>query len=141
MTKSTSPQVKVLLDEVNSRAKEIKDISGSTWKTSCSYNSINLHVENDIGVLVCILAQLYLTKEKAGTLFEKLEIKPQTVKFHDFPIDDWIHDVELRIQKISLKDKKLKLANLEKRLELILTPEERRELEIKKILEELEDIK
>lgn len=138
--KQVSPQVKILMEEVQARAKEIKDISNASWKTSCSYDKINLHVESDMAVLVGLLAQFSVVKESAGKLIQELGLNIKGAKLNGYYVQEWIDDVQLRIQKLNLKEKKTKLENLEKRLESILSPEERREIELQKVIAELGEI-
>jgi hypothetical protein len=64
---------------------------------------------------------------------------PPDFKFtwDNFTADEWIGDIKARIAKIQISAEKEKLENLEKRLNKIVSPEKRAELELEAIEQEL----
>ena len=51
-------------------------------------------------------------------------------KYDNFTYDDWIADCKKRLSVLGLRTKKDNLAQLEKRLDAIVSPEQRRQMEL-----------
>ena len=57
--------------------------------------------------------------------------------WQNFSVADWLEDIKTRIDKIQIADKRKKLETLEKRLNKVVSPELRAEMELEAIEEEL----
>lgn len=135
-----------LIAEVNRRKEEIERIDRPNWRTNMSFSydesslnqSINLHVVSDVQVLVKIASFLVVRKDAyvdVAASFDLAEVPNFT--WQGFPVQDWIADIELRIDKIQIGAKRKKLEALEASLEAIITPELRRQMELERIAKEL----
>lgn len=134
-----------LIVEVNRQRAEISKIEKPNWKTSCSFSyvegnnsTINLHVESNVRNLIKIVAFLQ-NREKSYNQASKdlgVENAPEFT-WNGFSVADWIEDVKMRINKIQIADKKKKFETLEARLNAIISPELRAEIELEKIANEL----
>lgn len=119
--------------------------SKKKWVTTCAFRPVfstntqpvNIQTQKE-DVLVDLLGEL-LIQDECATRAAKL-LGNATYKggvWCGFKIEDWIEDFKTRIAKIQLADKKVQLADLEKRLNAIVSPEQRRALELAAIMEEL----
>ena len=105
------------------------------WKTTCSiklpWNGVNLNIQtatsDALEEIVMYLGMILSAKQTIGTGF----------KIQGFFHDDWMDDVKKRIAVMESRMKKAELDELEKRLDSIVSPEQRRELELKAIMEKL----
>jgi hypothetical protein len=56
-----------------------------------------------------------------------------------YPIGDWLIDIELRLKITQIQDQQKRLAQQELALDGLLSPEQRRELELARIEQELKE--
>lgn len=133
-----------LIQEVAKQKEEISKAERPNWITNCSFKfidggpSINLHVESDIRVLIGICAHLQdkeKSYENAVGVLGLTDYPP--FLWGGFSTADWIKDIKARISKIQIATKKKKLEDLEARLNAIISPELRAELELEAITAQL----
>jgi len=62
-----------------------------------------------------------------------LGAKYKEFKYSTFTYDEWAHDIDLKIGKILISEKKTYLATLEERLNKIMSPELKAKLELEEI--------
>lgn len=138
-----------LINEVKKQKAEIAKLDKPNWRTTCSFsyvefnisNSINIHVESNVGNLVKIAAFLqhgeksYVETAKGDRGLKVENLPPFT--WQGFSLDDWMEDIKTRICKIQIATKRKKLEVLETRLNAIISPELRAELELEEITKEL----
>lgn len=135
-----------LIETVRRQKAEIAEIEKPAWHTNATFSwteedrskTINLHVESDVRKLILIAD--FLLRKEAGYLTAAVALDIESVPgllWCGFPVKDWIEDIRLRVRKIQIGKKKEKLALLEGRLDAILSPELRRELELEAIAAEL----
>lgn len=135
-----------LIDEVNKRKAEIAKIEKPSWATNCSFpldeeNSNSkkaLHVVSDVRTLVGYASRLLAGERAYKDAAKALGVDAPAYTWGGFSVADWIADIKLRIDQIQIATKKEKLEALENRLNAIITPELRREMELKAIAAELE---
>jgi hypothetical protein len=141
-----------LIKEVQKRKAEIEKVKKPNWQTNCSFtyadksagqsgsSAINLHVCSDLSVLLNIAAFL---SERAKTVKEAAKLlevdSPPTFQWNGYPVQEWIDDLKMRVAQIQIKKKEDKLAQLEKRLNKIVSPELRAEMELEAIQAELDE--
>lgn len=133
-----------LIEEINKRKAEIAKLDKPRPVTnlSFSYNEgdrpINLNVESNVKNLICMAAFLQ-EKEKSykdtATALGVEEVPAFT--WSGYAAKDWIEDIKNRINKVQIGLKKKKLEALETRLEAVISPELKRDRELKRIQEEL----
>jgi hypothetical protein len=99
-------------------------------------NPINIQTasEDTIRRVVAALLQQSEYSAKAATLLGL----PIVSKVSGFQQNDWIQDCQKRIAALGIAAKKLKIAELEDRLNAIVSPEQRRQLELEAITRALE---
>lgn len=124
--------------------KEISKAENPKWVTNCSFKfneggpSINLHVASEIRLLISICAHL---REKERSYLEAAGALGMadfpSFMWDGFTVLDWVSDIKSRINKIQIASKKKKLEELESRLNSIISPELRAELELEAISAEL----
>lgn len=132
-----------LIKEVNRQKKEIEKAERPNWITKCSFQPlpaapINLHVETDVGTLIGIVAYLQMQEKHYNEAAAALGIAdPPAFSWAGFSVKDWTDDVKSRIGKVQISAKKRKLEALESRLNQIISPELRAQLEIEAIEKDL----
>lgn len=136
---SIDSKIVELFDVVQARKKEVEAAEASvkkSWKTNCSFSvpwqqqPINIQTA---GVeILCHIAGYISTIQHGIALFEL-----KTDAINGFPASDWVEDCKKRIAMIDIRAKKEELQNLEKRLNAIVSPEQRREMELQAIADAL----
>jgi len=146
MTKSNADKKTLeLIEEVNRRKAEISRLERPNWATNCSFsfsagNSggvTNIHVCSSVTTLIDIAAFLRERKRAYEEAASALEVEAPPFVWDGFSVEDWLADIKTRIDKIQIAAKKKKLETLETRLNSIISPELRRELELQRIEDEL----
>jgi hypothetical protein len=133
-----------LIQEVAKQKEEISRAERPNWATNCSFKfveggpSINLHVESDLRVLIEIYAHIERVEESYYKAVEQLGLRDYPAfSWGGFTASDWLKDVKSRISKIQISAKRKKLEALESRLNTIISPELRAELELEAISAQL----
>lgn len=128
-------------EEVEATEKETKQ----SWKTNCSFfitasqvtlgNPINIQTANEDTIRM-VVHSILTYRRVDGVASKLLGVEP-IVLLNGFSYDDWITDCKKRIALIQLRAKKTKLAQLEERLNAVVSPEQRRQMEIDAISKSL----
>lgn len=136
-----------LMAEVKTRKAEIAKVERPDYQTNMSFSftetgnrngDINLNVESDLKRLISIVAFLVNAKQEYDSAVQLLGIEDATkFTWNGYTPDQWIGDVKQRINKIQINAKRAKLDNLEKKLDVLVSPEQRRKLELELIAKEL----
>jgi hypothetical protein len=146
MAKETDQKTLDLIKEVKIRKAEIAKLDKPNWQTNCAFSytdgdlskSINIQVESNIKTLIDI-ASFVLSKEsdyiKTVDLL-KVESIPHFT-WQGFTALSWFEDIKTRINKLQIVSKKKKLELLENRLNAIISPELKAQMELDAIAEEL----
>lgn len=130
-----------LIEKVKTKRAEIAKIEKPNYKTNCSFsfsegggNSTNLHVESNIGKLISIAAHLTNQKNAYQSAAEVLEIEsPPDFKWGGYLYQDWIDDLKLRVKKVQISKRKEELETFESRLNAIISPELKRQMELEEL--------
>lgn len=111
--------------------------SKQSWKTNCTIHIdnviINIQTANET-VVKKIVIELLEQKEYASRAEEILGLE-KNEKYDGFSFDDWISDCKKRIAVMRLRNKKENLSELEKRLNALVSPEQKRQMELDAITE------
>lgn len=133
-----------LIAEVKRRKAEISKAEKPNWITNRSFSysenggsAINLAVEANVQTLVSIAAYLKDKERAFKATAEELQVEVQPFTWQGFKVSDWVEDVKNRINKIQIGAKRTKLEALEARLNSIISPELKRQMELDAISEEL----
>jgi len=136
---STDEKINKLLKDVETKKAEIKFLENPKYKTNLSLvmepfsTVINLNVL-DIRSLLNIKAYLSLLNEQYTKLgAESLGAFYKDFVYSGFTYKEWEHDIDLRIGKILISEKRRHLATLEERLNKIMSPELKARLELEEI--------
>lgn len=134
-------KIQKLIDEVKKRKKEIEGIESYSFKTNMQISSIlernrvNLQTL-DLSPLVSVYAYLSLLAEKQLTIHKEFGIT-DPVTLDGFTWDKWKSDISHKINKLQINKKKKELEKLEERLNKLVSPELRAQLELQEIEKEL----
>lgn len=135
-----------LLQKVEDKKKQIGNAERPSWITNCSFgynqesnSRINIQVVRDLEVLVDIHAFLTAKRDsfQASLLTLKLKEIEVPFKYMGFSYNHWVSDIETRISQLKIKAKKDELANLEARVNALVSPEQRRAIELDKLVKEI----
>lgn len=135
-----------LIKEVKARKAEISRAERPNWKTNCSFSwvegsssgAINIHVQTDIRLLISMAAHLHGKAEAYNDAARWLGVEnPPPFTWNSYPTGEWIDDIKARIDKVLIATKKQKLEALESRLNAVISPELKREMELEAITAEL----
>jgi hypothetical protein len=144
MAKASDDKTLALIREVNRQKAEISKAERPNWITNCSFSytenpsqAINIHVESNIRNLVCIAAFLQDRERSYADVAKTMGVEAPNFTWGGFAVKDWLEDIKMRINKIQLASKKKKLEVLEARLNAIISPELRAEIELQAIADEL----
>lgn len=130
--------VKAQKVEVEKAEKESK----RSWNTNCSFKlygatPVNLQTATE-DMIFKSLTELLTFKGNAEEAIEILGLKKE-IKHDGYSVGEWIEDFQKRIATIQLKMKKEKLKTLEDRLTSIVSPEQKREMELAAIMKEMSE--
>ena len=139
----TDKKVRELFAVVRKKREEIQSAEGSKWVTNCNFNydprSSGVHTMSNIATITDsteLIRMLAFLKVQQGAFVEAAkELGKSGVKFvwGGFSYDDWKTDFQTRLTKIEIAAKKKELATLEARLNAILSPELKAQLELEEI--------
>lgn len=147
MTTSTTIDEKInsLFKIVNQKKEEVKadeKKQKNSWQTNCSFKlysttPINIQTSNEISI-VQALTELLTFSNNVDAANEILGLKTE-FKHDGYTVEQWVDDFKKRIIIIHLAVKKDELKKLEERLSAIVSPEQRRQMELEAIMKGLED--
>lgn len=139
MAKETDKKVLDLIKLAKAKKDAIKKIDKSSYKTNCSFgfdptgtSRINLHVTTDLSLLLTIHGYLSSIAKGFSEVDERLGTFTPFV-WMGYSFRDWQADVETRIQKLQVTKEKSELEKLEARLDKLISPEMRAEIELQEI--------
>lgn len=146
MTRETTIDYKIaelfkVLTKQQEAVKEAEKETKASWKTNCAFltasiNPTNIQTASEV-ILVKHHAEMSAVQSFRAKSAEILGCKTDD-DWYGYSYEDWTHDFKKRIAIINLKAKKDSLLALEKRLDAIVSPEQRRALELSNIMKELE---
>lgn len=145
-TNQTDERVKALFDVVRARREEIAKIENPSWVTNCNFNydpnasgvhtQSNIQTIKEVPALVRILAFLLAQEEYFNKAADILLVDDE-FRWGGYTTAQWRQDINTRISKIRVSEKKAELKKLEDRLNAILSPELKAQLELEAIEREL----
>lgn len=141
---SVDEKVQSLFKIVQTKKKEIEKLEKPKWLTNCSFSysedspqRMNLQVVSDIDTLVKMYAFIAEKQTFYMEAINRLGLD-LTPKWMGFPMNDWRDDISTRINKVQIKKKKDELESLEKRLDSLISPELKQQMELDAIMKALE---
>jgi hypothetical protein len=142
----TDNMVLELLKKVEEKKKQIGSAERPSWNTNCAFGytpdtnaRINIQTVRDLETMVDIHAFLTTKYEtfKNSLVALKLTEKEVPFKWLNFTYDQWVSDLETRINGLRIKAKKDELSVLESRVNALVSPEQRRAIELEKLVKEI----
>ena len=133
-----------LIKVVEKQKEEVAETEKNSkrgWKTNCSLSIVgfpqplNLQTASIEQVVKAYGILLTLTNNIESAARD-LSVSTQNT-YEGFSVSDWVEDFKKRVAMIELKAKKDKLNTLETRLNGIVSPEIRRQMELETIMKEL----
>ena len=146
MANEIDSKIVKLFDVLNEKKAEVdiaEQASSKKWVTNCSFppvfgdNSRGINIQtqtqaNLIGLLSDLLVRDQCTRKAAEIMGMEYD-----GKYGGYTVDEWVEDFKTRGAKIVLSARKAELAELHKRLDAIVSPEQKRELELEAITKSL----
>ena len=146
MSDKTDTMVLELLKKVEEKKKQIGNAERPSWITNCSFGfdpnnntRINIQVVRDLETLVEIHAFITMKCAAYNASLQCLGLtaKEAPFKYLGFTHEQWADDIETRINGLKIKAKKDELVALEARVNALVSPEQRRAIELEKLVKEL----
>lgn len=145
MAAKTDKKTLGLIAEIKKQKEEIGKADRPSWRTNCAFAYVegssatqNIQVLSSVRDLICIVACLLDKRASYDHAAKLLGVEnPPTFTWCGFTVEDWVEDLKLRINKIQIASKRKKLETLEARLNAVISPELRAELELEAITSEL----
>jgi hypothetical protein len=143
---NTDSIVMDLLKKVEEKKQQIGNAERPSWITNCSFGfdpasnfRLNIQVIRELCQLVEIHAFLtnrYYTQIES---LKDLKLTETEVPFLwlGFTYEQWVSDIETRINQIRIKTKKDELSKLEARVNALISPEQLRKIELEKLMKEI----
>jgi hypothetical protein len=129
------------LGERKAKVSALKAEIARSWKTTCSLRLLgaatptNLQTASvDVVEETALHLAMMLTARVEASSRLGREIQP---KVQGYSIDDWFSDLNKRLATINIRQEEAELATLEARLNQVLSPEERRRIEVEMLAKEL----
>jgi hypothetical protein len=129
------------LAERKASLAELKAAAVKSWKTNGTFRLIGASATTNIqtasqDIIDEVIIHLFILingRQQASTFLKRAV----GVKVYGYSSDDWFSDIEKRIATISIRDEEKELEALETRLNSVLSPEERRRIEVQLLAAEL----
>lgn len=137
MANKADETIKKLFDIVQIKKSEIEKLNKPNWLTNCSLpqsngNNVNIHTISDPDKIVEAYASILVSEKAYEEASRELGVK-FNYKISGYTPEDWKTDLKTRLDKIQIKTKQDELSNLEKRLDALVSPEMKRQLELDEI--------
>ena len=139
MSKTTDDAVMELLVAVEKKKQEIAEMKKRPqWLTNCSFaydaesshGRVNIQTRRDVETLLDFYAFLLQREEYFNRAAEELTIGAKATHL-GFSISDWKSDIKTRLAQLLIEEKQQELEVLDKRVNKLVSPEQRREMELK----------
>ena len=143
--KTTDEKVRELFDLVQSKKLVIEKAERPCWKTSGNfgYSANSAHdrttiaTVTDVRKIVEMYAFIMDRKDKSESAAKDLGVE-YNFTWLGFSVDEWKEDFQTRVKQISVQEKRKELAELESRLNAIISPELKSQMELEAIAELLD---
>lgn len=136
--KNIDEKVLKLWNTVKEKQKEIEKTSEKhKWETSATFgfdpdivaNRVNIMTVTDNKILVRIISFLMIQRDYWALAATEIGVK-SGFKWMGYSFDQWKADLRARAGQLSINEKRAELQELERRLNALITTEQRRELEL-----------
>lgn len=143
--KTTDELVKELFDSVQEKKLAIEKAERPCWETSGNFgysansghDRVNIQTVTDARKLVEMYAFLIDREEKSENAAKDLGVDYKFT-WLGFSVDEWKNDFQTRVNQISIQEKRKELSEIESRLNAIISPELKAQMELEAISKLLE---
>jgi hypothetical protein len=136
--------IRALFDKLNARKSKVDELKvqiAKSWKTNGSFlqfgattptniQTAGVDTIEDLAVQLCMI-------EHGKKAAEQRLGRPIEQKVRGSSIDDWFNDFQKRLATINIREEEKQIELLEQRLNQVLSPEERRRIEVELLLKEI----
>jgi len=137
---TTDEKVKTLFESVQEKKLAIEKAERPCWLTAgnfgysanSAHDRINIQTLTDVRKIVEMFAFLIDRKEKSENAAKELGVN-YTFTWLGFSVDEWKNDFQTRVNQISIQEKRKELAEIEARLNAIISPELKAQMELEAI--------
>lgn len=145
-TNTTNPDevVNKLFAKLQEKKKILESLEKPQFKTNLSFGystesstRTNIYTVSDTDVLVSMAAFLMERAKMHKEASDLLEVKSD-FKWLGFSLEEWLHDLKTRASKINIDAKRKEFKQLEDKLNTLVSPEQRRLMELEAISKALE---
>ena len=137
-------QIRTLFEKLAERKKKVEELKvhqGKAWKTNCTFrllgstSTVNIQTASHDTIVECAV-QLCIVTGASAEAAKRLDIACVD-KQHGYPAAAWFDDFQKRLATINIRDEEAQVQLLEQRLNSVLSPEERRRIEVELLLKEI----
>ena len=146
--KSLDETVSGFLEIIEQKKQKISKIERPSWRTNCSFgystnsnDRINIQTIKDVAVLVDIYAFLKRKFVDFEDALKTLGLNKIMPRYLGYTFEDWHDDIIFRIRQLNVSNEKEELAVLEAKVNALVSPEQRRAMEIAALAKELSNAK
>lgn len=130
------------LEERKAKVASLKSEIAKSWKTNCAYRLVGAAATTNIQtasveVVEEIATALVMFSEAREKARKRLDRTTTSDMVQGYSVDDWFSDLSKRLASIDIRTEEAQLAQLETRLNQVLSPEERRRIEVELLTREL----
>ena len=127
-----------MLTQIEAKKKELaKAKVRPVWKTSCTFgrdpsvstNRTNIQTVRDIRTLVEIYGFLNTQEKELDLAADQLGVNV-TPTWQNYTFLEWKEDLQTRVGQLSIEEKQKELDELDRRVNSLVTPEQRRAMEL-----------
>jgi len=137
---TTDEKVKQLFNTVQEKKLAIEKAEKPCWETGGSFgysansahDRVDVKTVTDVRKIVDMYAFLIDRKEKSEKSATELGVDYKFT-WLGFTIDEWKSDFQTRVNQISIQEKRKELAEIESRLNSIISPELKAQMELEAI--------
>jgi len=129
--------IQLLFTKLDERKKKVAALEaeiGKSWKTNGTFRMLGAATTTNIqtssadtieecAIQLCVITQ---AQESASDMLGR----KITAKVCGYNVNDWVNDFKKRLATIEVREEKKQLEELEARLNQVLSPEERRRIEV-----------
>ena len=147
MAPTVDQETREMMALVRERKTEIRNLERPRYATTMTFSpsegknapadSVNLHTVTSREALMKIAGQLCQIREGFSRAGELMGGVVPSLTWQGYPIEAWLGDLKTRLEVVQLAEKRQRLEVLEKRLDAIVSPELRRQMEIEEIRKEI----
>lgn len=129
------------LADRKAKVAELKEAAAKSWKTNGTFRLLGSSATTNIQtapqeVIDEVVVHLFImcNGSQAASAHLKRSIG---FKIQGYSLNDWLADVEKRMAAINIREEEKELAALETRLNSVLSPDERRRIEVEMLMKDL----